>query len=201
MSLTWATLAGLSAEPGLLGRIGPITGSQARQLAEHAARDPAAVWRVIVTGADGHAIGVARIPRRRPPDDSARRDALRAGAGLVGRVTLVISQDTLASRPRKPPSQSEGRPIVAAALRTAAAAAFRAAIRAQADSAAGGCSHQAQSPLPTPAPPLRVRCRQGPDLPVSFLPSASLARRPRPYRPHDHGGRTCRCNLGARCNP
>jgi len=181
VSLTWATLAGLSAEPGLLGRIGPITGSQARQLAEHAARGPAAVWRVIVTGADGHAIGVARIPRRRPPDDSARRDALRAGAGLVGRVTLVISQDTLASRPRKPPSQSEGRPIVAAALRTAAAAAFRAAIH--------------------PAPPLRVRCRQGPDLPVSFLPSASLARRPRPYRPHDHGGRTCRCNLGARCNP
>ena len=64
LTLPWATLAGLSAAPGLLGRIGPITAAQARQLATAAAADPAAQWRIIITNPAGQAITVTRIRRR-----------------------------------------------------------------------------------------------------------------------------------------
>lgn len=74
LTLPWQSLARVCNEPGLLGRIGPITAGQARQLADHAARDPGAAWRVIVTSADGQALAVARIPRHRG----------RPGAGRPG---------------------------------------------------------------------------------------------------------------------
>ena len=61
----WTALAGLSAALGLLGRIGPVTAAQARQLGA-AATDPAAQWRIIVTNPAGQAIAVNRIRRRRP---------------------------------------------------------------------------------------------------------------------------------------
>ena len=49
VSLPWQVLAGTSPAPGHLGRIGPITGPQARHLAKVAARDPGTRWRIIIT--------------------------------------------------------------------------------------------------------------------------------------------------------
>jgi hypothetical protein len=114
--LPWSTLAGLSDRPGTLGRIGPITAVQARMLAQAAQNDPAAQWRVIVTNSAGQAITVSRI--RRPRRDPATcRSGLAAGrdspplpgAGLVGRVTVTITEDTLrASGPPTGPARSAG---------------------------------------------------------------------------------------------
>ena len=127
LTMPWTVMARVSDEPGMLGRIGPITCQQARQLADHAARDPAAVWRVIVTNSAGQALAVARVPhlvgsrrgRDRPgpgPDsrDGPRpnhrdgpwpdsRDRPAVGVGLVGRVTLTISRDALQPDPDRPP--------------------------------------------------------------------------------------------------
>ena len=67
VSLPWETLTGTSPAPGHLGRIGPVTATQARQLAAIAATDPDAEWRIIITTSAGHALAVTRIPRPRPP--------------------------------------------------------------------------------------------------------------------------------------
>ena len=64
VTLPWVTWTGTSARPGILGRIGPITPAQARQLARAAETDPAAHWRIIVTSDAGQAIAVTRIRRR-----------------------------------------------------------------------------------------------------------------------------------------
>jgi hypothetical protein len=97
VTLPWATLAGLAARPGTLGRIGPITPAQARQLAMAAADDPTAQWRVIVVNPDGHAIAVARIRRlrRATARGSPSGYGPLAGPGTAGRVTLTITQDTI----------------------------------------------------------------------------------------------------------
>ena len=137
VTLPWATLAGLTDAPGLLGRIGPVTAAQAR----------------------GH-----------PPP----------GTGLVGRITVTITADTIhdhtTSAPGPParavgpgppagaagpgPPAQAARPgppsrIAAAALRAAARALDTAHARARADTAAGGCAHHAQSPAYRPPPRLR----------------------------------------------
>src|SRR6266545_1767249 len=72
LSVPWQVLAGTSESPGHLGRIGPVTAAQARQLAGCAARDPAAEWRIIITSPAGHAIAVTRIPRPRGRDRPPR---------------------------------------------------------------------------------------------------------------------------------
>ena len=97
VTLPWATLAGLAARPGTLGRIGAITPAQARQLAMAAADDPTAEWRVIVVNPDGHAIAVARIRRlrRATARGSPSGDGPLAGPSTAGRVTLTITQDTI----------------------------------------------------------------------------------------------------------
>ena len=130
VTLPWATLAGLSAAPGLLGRIGPITAAQARHLARAAETDPAAQWRIIVTSPAGQALTVTRIPRPRdrdgprpardrpglardhPPPSAGlardrpglARDGPPPGAGLAGRITLTISQDTIRQHTTTPPA-------------------------------------------------------------------------------------------------
>ncbi len=63
LRVPWETLTGEAAEPGYLGRLGPITPSQASYLPQVAARDPAVDWRVIVIDADGRAVAVTRVPR------------------------------------------------------------------------------------------------------------------------------------------
>ncbi len=95
LTLPWTTLAGLSAAPGLLGRIGPITAAQARQLATAAQTDPAAQWRIIITNPAGQAITVTRIRRRTRDGPGSARDGPLPGAGLAGRITLTITQDTI----------------------------------------------------------------------------------------------------------
>jgi hypothetical protein len=203
VTLPWATLAGLpGGGPGILGRIGPVTPVQARQLADAAEHDPAAQWRIIVTNAAGQAIAVTRIRRQRSragPDPE--RDGPPRSSGLVGRVTLTISQGTLSE-------QATGRPggpgppggIAMTALRAAARALDDALARADADAAAGGCAHAGESAAYRP--PLRLRefvtardvtCRS----PVCGQPAwrADLDH----TIPYDHGGRTCRCNIGGGC--
>jgi Domain of unknown function (DUF222) len=127
LTLPWATLAGHSAAPGLLGRIGPITAHQARHLARAAETDPAAQWRVIVTNDAGQAIAVARIRRRTRDGSESARDGPAPGSGLVGRrITLTISQGTIREQAtgRPGPAAGPGPPaeIAVSALRRAARA-------------------------------------------------------------------------------
>ena len=200
VTLPWTTLTGLSAAPGALGRIGPVTAAQARQLAQVAETDPAAQWRVIVTNAAGQAITVTRIRHRiragpGPPGPEAP-GAGPPGLGLVGRVTLTITRDTITGQ--QPAGPSRG--MAAAAWRTAARALDRALDQARADAAAGGCAHHDQSSGYRPPPRLReyvtardLTCRN----PTCRQPAwrADLDH----TQPWDQGGRTCMCNLGGGC--
>ena len=134
ISLPWDTLTGTSPAPGHLGRIGPVTATHARRLAQIAASDPGAEWRIIITTGAGHALAVTRIPRPRPPGghppgpgkepakaQGARTDpaeepgestcpetGIGAGTGLVGRVTLTIPEDTLTRPPPPEPEPAAG---------------------------------------------------------------------------------------------
>jgi hypothetical protein len=51
LSVPWRSLAGLSGEPGQLGRIGPVAATVARDLAEAAMADQTCEWRIVVVGA------------------------------------------------------------------------------------------------------------------------------------------------------
>jgi hypothetical protein len=193
VTLPWATLTGTGSRPGLLGRIGPVTATQARQLTAAAQNDPAAQWRVIITNAAGQAIAVERVRTRirgRPA-----RDGPAPGAGLVGRISVVIPQDTLTRAGPGPPGG-----VAAAVLRTGIRALGRALADAEADAAAGGCAHRGESAGYRPAPRLRefiaardVTCRN----PVCGQPAwrADLDH----TKPYDQHGKTCRCNLGGGC--
>jgi hypothetical protein len=206
VSLPWQVLAGLSAGPGHLGRIGPVTASQARRLAECAAGDPGAEWRIIVTTPGGAALAVTRIPRPRahrragvPGRDPGTGTAAgtTTGIGLVSRVTLTIPADLAAGPPKRPgagPGPADD--ILARAARAAA----RARAAAAADAAADGCAHAAASPGYRPPPRLHdyITAR---DLTCRF----PVCRQPA-WRgdldhtvPFDDGGLTCRCNLGGLC--
>ncbi len=208
VSLPWQVLAGNSPGPGHLGRIGPITASQARRLARAAARDPGTEWRIIVTTTGGHALAVTRIPRPRghPPGPGTRQESgtgagTRPGAsiGLVGRVTLTIREDMLANPPPVAGHDPCAR-ILLLALQAADRAANRARAAMAADAAAGGCAHTAACAGYRPPPRLReyIAAR---DLTCRFL----RCRQPAWRGDLDHtiafddGGRTCRCNLGGLC--
>ncbi len=205
VSLPWRVLAGASDGPGYLGRIGPVPASQARQLADCAVRDPAAEWRIIITTPAGQAIAVTRIPR--PPGvGGLRQPGTGPGAGLVGRVTLTISEDILTRAPPGTGSQQGPGPgpdprgqILRLALHAAARAAARAHTAAAADAAAGRCAHTAASPGYRPPPRLRdhvtardLTCR------------SPVCRQPAWRGELDHTipwdqGPTCTCNLGGVC--
>ena len=211
VTLPWTTLAGLpGGGPGLLGRIGPVTPLQARQLATAAVHDPAAQWRIIITNAEGQAIAVTRIRRQRSrAGPGPARDGPPRPFGLVGRVTLTISQDTLDERASGLTEQAAGQAggpgpppggIALTALRAAIQLLERARVQAQADAVAGGCAHADESPGYRPPPRLReyiaardMTCRS----PVCGQPAwrADLDH----TTPYDQGGRTCRCNLGGGC--
>jgi hypothetical protein len=225
--LPWQTLAGISPEPGYLGRIGPVTATQARHLAECASNDPRAEWRVIVTSPAGQALAVARVPRARgrdtpsrdtPSRDGPRRDSPRrdgpqgpsartgpgAGTGLVARITLTVGEHVLTGPQLPWPGSGTGPGppggILARAMRAAATAAARARDAAAADAAAGGCAHTAASPGYRPPPRLREHIAAR-DL-TCRLP---VCRQPA-WRgdldhtvPYDNGGITCACNLGGVC--
>jgi hypothetical protein len=89
VTLPWETWAGLpGGGAGALGRIGPITPAQARELARAAERDPAARWRITITNSAGQAIAVTRLRRRirAGPDRAgpARAGPARAGPARAG---------------------------------------------------------------------------------------------------------------------
>jgi hypothetical protein len=203
--MPWQVLAGTSLAPGYLGRVGPVTAPQARQLARSAAGDPAASWRIIVTTPTGEALAVTCIPSQRGGPLAGTRNGLGAGSlpgagmGLVSRITLTISEDQLA---HPPPSAGRGPPggILARALHAAASAAAQARLAAAADAAAGGCAHIGASPGYRPAPRLRdyITAR---DLTCRFPRCRQPAWRGDLDHtvPFDDGGLTCRCNLGGLC--
>jgi hypothetical protein len=219
VTLPWATLAGLSTAPGTLGRIGPITALQARQLTHAAEADPATQWRIIITSTAGHAIAVTRIRRPRAghqagdvpgqardgpgPARNAReqaRDSPLPGTGLAGRVTLTISSGTITSSQHPPGGPGPPGGIAAAAFRAAARALTQAQADADADAAAGGCAHGGQTHAYRPPPRLRDHITAR-DLTCRFPPCRQPAWRADldHTQPFDDGGRTCRCNLGGGC--
>ena len=206
VTLPWTTLRGLGQEPGTLGRIGPITGVQARQLARAAEADPGAQWRVIVTTPAGQAIAVSRVRRPRGRGGGARDrppGPAPPGAGLVGRVTVTISQDIVTDSQQEASGPGPPSGMAAAAQAAAARALDKARAQAEVDAAAGGCSHHDQSAAYRPPPRLReyvtardLTCRN----PVCRQPAwrADLDHT-KPWAPGGTGGPTCQCNLGGRC--
>jgi hypothetical protein len=213
LTMPWTTLAGISPEPGQLGRLGPIDPSEARQLADLASANPFAEWRVIVTRPQGIALAVTRIRRRKgsgsvrdgPPGDTGLSRAVPfSDVGLVSRVTLTVPRDllddqTIAEREHLRAGWRCA-PILAAALRAAERAAARAAAIAKADEAAGGCAHAAESAAYQPPPRIKeyVAAR---DQTCRFPPCRQPAWQGDLDHtiPHDAGGRTCHCNLGGVC--
>ncbi|MEP7022565.1 MAG: DUF222 domain-containing protein [Actinomycetota bacterium] len=215
LSLSWRTLAGYSAQPGQLGRLGPIGPADARRLAAVACADPSVEWRVILTSPEGVGLAVARIPRRRtkPPDgqtdasgsQSARCDPPAGSVGLVSRVTLTVPRDLLARPPAggadaDPAELPVYGPILAAALRAARRSAARAEAMAAASVAAGGCAHTGTSAAYRPPRWLKelIAAR---DITCRFLTCRQPAWRGDLDHtlPYDSGGPTCWCNLGGLC--
>ncbi len=186
LTVPWSTLTGDSGEPGHLSQIGPITPSQARDLADLASYDPAVSWRVIITSPDGTATAVRRVPTL--PGSSGP-------AGLIRRVSVSMRPQQLSGPP------SPGLPAIwARTLRAAARAAEEARLKALADTAAGGCAHTLATPAYQPPPRLRelITARDG----TCRFPTC---RQP-VWRcdldhctPYHRGGRTCSCNLGGLC--
>ena len=209
LTVPWMTLAGCSPEPGYLGRLGPITPTQAREVAEAAGADPAVQWRVILTSPAGRALAVTRIPAGPSRTGSARTGSARtgsarvipglgSGARVAGRVTLTVPEDILAD---PPPTEMASADILASALRAARRAAVAAAAQAAADAAAvGDCAHTAATASYRPPPRLRdyVVAR---DLTCRFPSCGQPAWRGDldHTRPWDSGGLTCSCNLGGLC--
>jgi hypothetical protein len=203
VTVPWQTLTGISTEPGYLGRIGPITATDTRHLADCADRDPAAIWRIIVTNHAGQALAVTRLPRTRarPPAGQGEPPGPSPGDGngLVGRITLTIAEDTL-NREWAPLLGPDPPPILLQALRHASKALARARAIAEADAAAGGCAHLDES-LAYRVPP-RLR---------DYITARDLTCRSPTCRqpvwccdidhtvPYDQGGRTCKCNNGGVC--
>ena len=106
LTVPWQTLAGMSAEPGTVCWLGPVTPQVSRQIAEAGADDPRTEWRVIVTSSSGEFICVARIRRpRRSRVGSADTAAGESCApwrsvGLIDRVTVTIPADLLDRGPQ-----------------------------------------------------------------------------------------------------
>ncbi len=227
LTVPFMALAGFSAEPGSLSRLGPISAPEARNLAVLAALDPAVRWRIILTNASGQAIGVAHLPRARTRARAGadvsiagaeagagvggagtRQASAPARAGLVGRITITIPESILDPAS---PGQLDNVPasagpagnlaaVLDAALGAAAVAAAKAARSQEADANSGGCAHDLAAAGYRPPPGLReyITAR---DLTCRFLTCRQPAWRGDLDHtiPWDKGGRTCTCNLGGLC--
>jgi hypothetical protein len=117
LSVPWRALAGLSGEPAQVGRLGPVTATVARDLAEAAVADRTCEWRIIVVGVRGQPLAVTRI---RAP---GRPRPLPAGQPVPGPLSQVVvmvasgwrsGQD---SSRRNPWTGKSGIPRLPAALR------------------------------------------------------------------------------------
>jgi hypothetical protein len=197
VTMPWHTLTGLSPGPGYLGRIGPITAFDARRLADCAARDPATIWRIVITNSTGQALAVTRLTRR--ASTTGKPPSPGDGIGLVGRITVTIPEDTLDGQ-LPPLPGPDPPPILQQAIQQATKALVAARVAAQADTEAGGCAHlMASSAYRVPA---RLR---------DFITARDVTCRFATCRqpvwccdidhttPYDQGGRTCKCNNGGLC--
>ena len=215
LTVPLGTLTGASSAPGQLSRLGVIMPGQACRLADLAARHPATRWRIVVVTAEGEAIAVTHLPRSRSPG-TAGAGGGHGGIGLIGRVTMIIRTDQLASASghdppgtvppgsavASQPTPLPGSPlakIVDRAIDVAGRAAAAGEQRRQ-DERSGGCGHGLASAAYRPPPRIADlviardgTCRFGP------------CRRPAEQCdldhsvPFDQGGPTCECNLGGKC--
>lgn len=214
LTVPLATLAGLTAEPGSLSRLGPVTGPEARNLAILAAVDPAVRWRIILTDASGHALAVTHVSRATFSQNAGAGQSVkglaagRGHAGLVGRVTIIIpeyflnpaSSDQLneLGPSRRPPGNLAA--LLGVALHAAALSAAQVKHSQAADADSGGCAHHRAATGYRLPPNLReyITAR---DLTCQFITCRQPARRADLDHtiPWDQGGRTCSCNLGGLC--
>jgi hypothetical protein len=193
----WSALTRRSEEPAVLGRIGPVTPLQARQLLDLATQHSSTQWRVILTDCDGHAVAVERLR----VSQSALRTQARAGpmttAPIIGRVTVAIPADAVSCGPG---GRASLKGLPTALLRAADRAADSARAARLANEAAGGCAHLGGSAAYRPSPRLRefVAAR---DLTCTFPTCGQPAWRADLDHtvPWHRGGPTCACNLGGRC--
>jgi hypothetical protein len=208
--IPWATLTGHSREPAIVGRIGPVSSWQARELLAIAVHNPATQWRVILTSDDGRALAVHRA---RPPQPTHFRTGTQAGlaapdtTGTIGRVTITIRAATLgtpaaAPRPDSPLTVQHLAPaILSAAARAAACAPAGYDAGARGDTGtAGGCGHHMASGSYRPPPRLREHIAAR-DRTCRFAPCGQPAWRTDLDHtiPWHNGGPTCTCNLGGCC--
>jgi hypothetical protein len=217
ITLPWVTFCGTADAPGTLGRLGPITGPEARRVVSLGLRNPSTQWRIVLTDPDRRAIAVARVARARiprPEDRGARipRAQVPAGrhdppgvitpiewTGTVGRVTIVMPADALDAAPASHPRLTGE--IYARILTAARRARDGAREQAEADRRApGGCAHTTASPAYSPPPRIREyvaardqTCR-GPGCGQPAW-QGDLDH----TIPYDQGGPTCPCDLGAVC--
>jgi Domain of unknown function (DUF222) len=200
----WSVLTGHTAEPAILGRIGPVCTRQARHLLTLAALSPQTEWRVVVTDDDGRAVAVERArPGGRPRASGCRP---RPGdqpdvTGVVGRVTISIRERWLGTaRATAPGGPSPVADIAAAVLRSAGRAAARARAERAANGRAGGCAHTLAADSYRPPARLRnlVAAR---DITCRFTTCGQPAWRADldHTTPWHKGGLTCSCNLGGFC--
>jgi hypothetical protein len=206
LCVPWRTLAGWSAEPGELSRIGPVTAGVARDLALAAAADVTCEWKVIVVGRSGRAVAVAKVRCLRAGGRARSRDSASAAAGadgdvgVVGRITLTIPAGLLhpAAGPAGPEPAGSGplAAVLAAALRTGE----KALSARRSRTAAGGCSHEEASPGYRVPDPMRALV-EARDRTCGF----PTCRQPAWRCEQDHtiahrlGGPTCPCNLSPEC--
>ncbi len=195
--LPWSALTRTSGEPAVLGRFGPVTPLQTRQLLELATHHPGTRWRVILTDGDGHAQAVERLRASR----SALAGQTRAGpvptAPIIGRVTVTMPPDSVRWGPGGRASAA-GLPSALIRAGNRAAAAAR-AVRL-ASQPAGACVHHGGTAAYRPTPRQRelVAAR---DLTCTFPTCGQPAWRADLDHtvPWHRGGPTCSCNLGGRC--
>jgi hypothetical protein len=214
LTLSWVTLIGEAERPGRLGRIGPVTAVQARELARLAARVAGTEWRVIVTDADRRALTVGRLPALRVPRE-LEPGGVVGGVGVVGRVTVVMTEadadrnaDRDAGREGLRTGADQGwraagilSGMAADVLDAARWALARAREAAEGDRRSPeGCAHAGASAAYRPPQRLREQviardqtCRY----PSCGQPAwrGDLDH----THPWDKGGKTCRCNLGGLC--
>jgi hypothetical protein len=204
LSVPWRTLAGLSGEPGQLGRLGPVAAAVVRDLAGAAMPDQTCEWRIIVVGARGQPLAVTRIRSPGRPRPSPTEPPV---PGPLSRVIVTVPvgwcdrQDgASASRPGVSRSMTTGLPAALQRILAAAAAAAAACDPGDSTSRDAACDHARSVPGYRVPPVLRafVEAR---DQDCGFL----TCRRAAASCDMDHtipyhlGGLTCECNIGPRC--
>ena len=190
----WSVLAGISSEPARLGRIGPVTPLQARQLLFLAARSRATQWRVVLTDDSGRALAVERARPGWRPDPKTDDGS----TGVIGRVTIAVKRSWLSSQRAGPPTATGATDPLADITAMILRAAARADIGT--GTAVGTCTHNASSAAYRP--PARIREQVAArDVTCRFGPCGQPAWRGDLDHtiPWQQGGLTCACNLGGHC--